>query len=444
MFDSAILRRRRDNLMEAMGEGSVGIWVGAPEFIRSRDSNFRYRPSSDVLYLTGFEEPETVVVLRPGDEDGHRFTLFVRPRNEEREVWEGRRLGPERAKEALGADQVFPIEELEEQLPKLMVGADRLYYQLNRYPDMDAKVLQGLQASHRQRRLGKDTPTTIIESASLLDELRLFKSPEELEVMRKAASLTAQAHRRAMGVARPGMKEYQLEALIAYHFRVNGCTEVAYQSIVGGGGNAAVLHYIENQDTLRDGDLVLIDAGAEYQYYAGDITRTFPINGKFSPQQLDLYQIVLEAELAAIEVCKPGNRFNDVHDKAVRVLTEGLVSLGVLKGSVDELIQEEAFKSYYMHKTGHWLGMDVHDVGHYFEGDKSSRTLKPGMVLTVEPGLYFHPEFSKDDAAKPFVGTGIRVEDDILITESGYENLTHEAPKTVEDIEAIVGTEELP
>lgn len=444
MFEAGIFEQRRENLMEKMGDGSVGIWVGAPELIRSRDSNFRYRPSSDVLYLTGFEEPGTIVVLRPSDEDGNRFTLFVRPRNEEREIWEGRRLGPERAKEELGADQVFSIEEFEEQLPKLLVGADRLYYQLNLYPTYDTTVLKGLQASHRQRRQGKDTPGQIVEAASLLDELRLFKSPEEIEVMRKAGSLTAEAHRRAMAVTRPGMKEFQLEALIAYHFRVNGCTEVAYSSIVGGGGNAAVLHYIENHDTLRDGDLVLIDAGAEYKYYAGDITRTYPVNGKFSPQQRDVYQLVLEAELAAIEVCRPGNRFNDVHDKAVRVLTEGLVSLGVLKGSVDELIEEGAFKSYYMHKTGHWLGMDVHDVGNYFEADKESRKLEPGMVLTVEPGLYFHPEFCKDESAKPYVGMGIRVEDDILITESGYENLTHEAPKTVEDIEAVVGSEELP
>lgn len=442
MSKQEVFRRRREALMQQMGEGSVGVWIGSPELIRSRDSGFRYRPSSDILYLTGFEEPGVVLVLRPGHE--HPVTLFVRARNEEKEVWEGRRLGPERAKEAMGVDQTFTLDEVDDELPDLLVDADTLYYQLNLYPDWDRRVLAALQTAHRKRRLGKRTPTQVVEPGTVLEPMRLLKSPEELEWIRKACAITAEAHRRAMAVARPGMQEYQLEALIQYHFRVNGCTEVAYLTIVGGGGNAAVLHYIENRDTLKDGELVLIDAGAEYNYYAGDITRTFPVNGTFSSRQRDVYEVVLAAEEAAIAMCQPGNRFGEIHDTAVRVLTEGLVSLGVLEGNVDELIEEGAYKSYYMHKTGHWLGLDVHDVGGYFESDLSSRTLKPGMVLTVEPGLYFHPEFCNDDAAKAYVGTGIRIEDDVLITENDHEILTTGAPKTIREIEAVVGTEELP
>ncbi len=444
MFSQETLQRRRDLLMKKMGEASVGIWIGSPELIRSRDSTFRYRPSSDILYLTGLEEPEVILVLKPNEPEGHLFTLFVRPRNEEREIWEGRRLGPEQAKEQLGADQVFTIDEWEDKLPDLLVGAERLYYQMGLYPDWDPNILNLLKKAQRQAKSGKKAPRTIVEPGTLVHEMRLIKTPDEIELMRQAAAISAEAHRRAMAVTRPGMEEYQLEALLQYHFRVHGSVEVAYSSIVGGGDNAAILHYVENQYTLRDGELVLIDAGAEFSYYAGDITRTFPVNGKFTSQQRDVYQVVLDAEEAAINVCKPGHRFNDIHDTAVRKLTEGLIELGLLKGDVEELIEAEATKPYYMHKTGHWLGMDVHDVGDYYESDGSSRILKPGMVLTVEPGLYFHPEFCKDPAAEPFLGMGIRIEDDILITENGYENLTHAAPKTIADIEAVVGTEELP
>lgn len=444
MFERHILQQRREQLMSRMGERSVGIWVSSPERVRSQSSMYRYRPSSDLLYLTGLEEPESVLVLRPSAKENLRVTMFVRPRNEEREIWDGRRLGPEQAKEVLGVDQVFSVEDFDQKLPSLLEGSDRLFYQLGADDTWDSRITKGLKQAHRQRRTGAITPISITESGSLLFEMRLIKSDDELIWMRKATAITAEAHRRAMTVTRPGLFEYQLEALLEYHFRVNGCTEVAYLSIVGGGGNAAVLHYVENRAPLRDGDLVLIDAGAEYNYYAGDITRTFPVNGKFSSRQRDVYQVVLAAEEAALAACKPGNRFDDIHNAAVRVLTEGLMSLGLLKGHASSLAEEGAYKPYYMHKTGHWLGLDVHDVGHYFEADGSSRILRPGMVLTVEPGLYFHPEFCKDDTAQSFVGMGIRVEDNVLITPTGADILTTGAPKTIHAIEQVVGSSDLP
>lgn len=444
MFALEILQQRRERLMKSMGDNAVGIWVSSPERIRSQSSLYRYRPSSDLLYLTGFQEPDVVLVLRPSDAEKKRVTMFVRSRDKEREIWDGRRLGPERAKDSLGVDQVFSIDDLEQKLPGLLEGADRLFYQTGVDDIWDARILKHLKQVSKQRRMGKITPVSVVESGSLLFEMRLFKSDEELAWMRQAAAITADAHRRAMKVTKPGLFEYQLEALIQYHFRVHGCTEVAYLSIVGGGANAAVLHYVENRDPLKAGELVLIDAGAEYQYYAADITRTFPVNGTFSSRQRDVYQVVLAAEEAALRVCKPGNRFDDIHNTAVQMLTEGLVSLGILKGDTSALVEEGAYKPYYMHKTGHWLGLDVHDVGHYFEEDGSSRILKPGMVLTVEPGLYFHPEFCRDDVVQPFAGMGIRVEDNVLITETGCEVLTAAAPKTVEEIESVVGSASLP
>ena len=436
-------QQRRERLMEQMGEGSLGLWIAPPARNRSADTDYIYRQSSDILYLTGCAHPESAVILRPSAKE-ERFVLFVQPRDVEKEVWNGRRPGPEKAQELYQADATYPIEELPKKIAEYLVGEERFYYRLGLDAAQDLKVLGWLEAVRRQRRTGSRTPSAILDPGELLNELRLLKDPTEAKLMRQSAKFTAEAHALAMAVVRPGMPEYQLEALIAYHFRKNGATSVAYNSIVGGGENATILHYTENENILKDGDLVLIDAGGEFNYYAADITRTFPVNGKFSSKQRDVYEVVLAAEKAAIESCQPGLRFSDVHDKAVRVLTEGLIELGALEGSADELIENVAYKPFYMHKTGHWLGMDVHDVGNYFETGATSRILKPGMVLTVEPGLYFNSHYNKEPAAETFHGIGIRVEDDILITEFGYENLTEDAPKEIADIEALAGTKELP
>lgn len=436
-----VYAKRRQQWMEEAGAGAAGLWIAPPVQYRNSDSDHKYRQHSDLLYLTGCEEPGIAVLLRPGHE--HPFTLFVRPLDPAMEIWTGRRLGPERAKETLGADAVFKIDELYTKLPELLVGCDRLHYRQGLQAEQDRQVQEVLNKARRFRRRGKATPGTVIDSGEILHEMRLCKDESELALMRKAATITADAHRRAMSCVRPGQNEYQLEALIRYHFRSNGCTSQAYGSIVGGGDNATILHYVENNMPLEDGDLVLIDAGGEYDYYAADITRTFPVNGRFSEPQKQVYEIVLQALEAGIEACRPGNTFDDVHQAAVRCLTAGLLELGVLEGDLETLLKEEAYKPYYMHKTSHWLGLDTHDVGRYFEEDEGSRVLKPGMVLTVEPGLYFN-EMHIKPPGKPYLGIGVRIEDDILITEDGYENLTVSCPKTVADIEALFGSEELP
>ena len=425
--------KRRDALMQKMGARSLGVWFASPVRLRSRDTDHVYRASSDLLYLANCPEPEAVLILRP-DADEERSILFVRPRDKEREIWMGRRLGPERAKEHYGVDAAYAIDELDTKITSYLLGCEKIYHQLGDSEANDRRVIEWKEGVKRQRRVGKVTPDHILDSRALTDEMRLFKDSAEMEHMRHAAKLTAEAHEMAMAMTRPGTYEYQIEAMMHYHFRKNGCLDFAYTPIVGGGANATILHYTENQDALKDGDLVLIDVGAEYQFYAADITRTYPVSGKFTDTQRRVYEIVLAALQAGIDACQPGNRFDDVHQAAVAVLTQGLVDLGVLEGDVQTLIEEEAYKPYYMHKTGHWLGLDVHDVGGYFEEDGSSRILQPGMVLTVEPGLYFNPDFHDVPEARPFADIGIRIEDDILITEDGHENLTAAAPKSVADV----------
>lgn len=434
--------QRRQTLMENMAEHSVGLWFASPVRNRSRDTDHRYRASSDMLYLSGCDEPEAILVLRP-DAQEERVVLFVRPRDPQQEIWHGRRLGPERAKEHYDVDATYTIDEFAEKIVDYLVDCQNVYYSLGIDPRRDQEVLGWIQKAKRQRRLGKTTPHQLIDAVALVHEQRLCKDDAELAIMRRAADLTAEAHRMAMQVVKPGLYEYQLEALMQYHFRKHGCLDFSYQPIVGGGANATILHYTENTDMLQDGDLVLIDAGAELDFYAADITRTFPVNGTFSPQQRDVYQIVLDALNAGIDACQPGKRFNDVHDAALRVLTQGLIDLKVLDGDLDTLLEEEAYKPYYMHKTGHWLGLDVHDVGAYFI-DGNSRVFAPGMVLTVEPGLYFNPDFHSAPEAEPFANIGIRVEDNILITTNGNENLTANAPKTIDDIQSIAQSLQLP
>lgn len=431
-----IYRRRRQRLMRLMGKGSVAVLPTALVRIRNRDAEYPFRHDSDFYYLTGFGEPEAVMVLAPGRPEGE-FILFCRERDPDMELWNGRRAGLEGARERYGADQAFPVSAFAKLLPDLLANRERLFHTLGKEPVFDECVTGALQSVRRRSRTGVRAPTTIMSLEHLVHEMRLFKDPHERSLMRRAAEISAAAHRRAMMVCRPGMPEYRLEAELLHEFVAQGARYPAYNSIVGGGANACILHYTENSDPLRDGDLVLIDAGAEYEGYAADITRTFPVNGRFSEPQRQLYELVLDAQRAAIAKAVPGNRWNDPHDAAVRVLTRGLVRLGLLKGDVRELIRRGAYRKFYMHRTGHWLGMDVHDVGEYQVSGRW-RTLEPGMVLTIEPGLYVSGGTS--GVAKRWWDIGIRIEDDVLITRSGNEVLTAGVPKEVDEIEALMAS----
>jgi len=426
-------RRRRD-LMAMMGKNSIAILTAAPERVRSRDTHFPYRQDSDFHYLSGFPEPEAVLALLPKRREGE-FILFCRERDRAREIWDGYRAGPEGARERYGADDAFPITDIDDILPGLLEGRDRVYYALGRNRAFDGRLLDWLDGIRARARAGAVPPEEFVDLDHLLHEMRLFKSAKELGLMRKAGAISARAHCRAMRAARPGLYEYQLQAELEHAFASEGARHPAYGSIVGGGANACVLHYVENSASLQDGDLVLIDAGCEYQHYAADITRTFPVNGKFSAPQQALYEVVLAAQLAAIAAVRAGNHWDEPHKATVRVITEGLVELGLLKGKVDDLIAGNAYTQFYMHRAGHWLGMDVHDVGDYkIEGEW--RTLEPGMVMTVEPGIYVAPDNRK--VAKKWRGIGIRIEDDVAITRKGPEVLTAGVPKTVADIEHLM------
>ncbi|MCG5535770.1 Xaa-Pro aminopeptidase [Ectothiorhodospira mobilis] len=424
---------RRRRLMEAMGEGAIAIVPGAPERTRNRDVTHPFRQDSDFWYLTGFVEPEAVAVLVPGRSEGD-YVLFCRERDPEKETWNGRRAGTEGAVRDFGADEAHPLAELEQVLPGLLEGRERVYLSLGHESGMDRRVSAWIEAMGRRGRAGVRPPRALMSLEPLLHELRLFKSEQELEAMRRAAAVTVEAHRRAMAACRPGMGEYQLEAELLYTFRHAGM-EPAYASIVGGGANGCILHYTENEDRLRDGDLVLIDAGCEYRGYAGDVTRTFPVNGRFSPVQRAVYDIVLEAQAAAIAQVAPGRHWEEPHQAAVAVLTRGLVDLGVLQGPVQRLVEEGAYRPYYMHRTGHWLGLDVHDVGDY-RVDGAPRPLQPGMVMTVEPGLYFPP--GGEGVPEALAGIGVRIEDDVAVTRAGHEVLTADCPKAPEAIEALM------
>jgi len=421
--------------MQMMGDDSIAILPSAPVRMRNRDVEYPYRQDSDFHYLSGFAEPESVIVLVPGREHGE-YILFCRERDPEMETWHGRRAGQEGAVETFGAHDSFPITDIDDILPGLLEHRERVYYTMGTQPDFDQRLISWVNRLRTKSRAGVHTPGEFVALDHILHDMRLYKSREEIKAMRKAAAISADAHCRAMQVCAPGLREFQVEAVMIEAFMQGGAQSVAYPPIVGGGANGCILHYTENNAALKDGDLLLIDAGAEYECYAADITRTFPVNGRFSRAQRALYEVVLEAQAAAIAQVKPGNHWNDPHEAAVQVLTEGLVALGILKGRVKQLIKNEAYRRFYMHRTGHWLGMDVHDVGDY-KVDDEWRVLEPGMTLTVEPGLYV-PAGSKG-VAKKWWDIGIRIEDDVLVTKSGCEVLSAGVPKTVADIEALMG-----
>lgn len=423
---------RRKRLMQMMGAGAIAILPAAPVRLRNRDAEYPYRADSDFYYLTGFPEPEAVAVFIPGRKQGE-YILFCRERDLQQETWHGRRAGTEGATALHGADDAFPISDINEILPGLLEKCERVYYTMGLYPDFDQRVMEWVNQIRNKSRAGTHAPHEFVALDHVLHEMRLFKSRAEIEAMRRAAQISAAGHRCAMQACRPGMMEYQIEAELRYEFTRSGSAAPAYNPIVGGGANACILHYTENNVPLNDGDLLLVDAGAEFDCYAGDITRTYPVNGRFAPAQRALYEVVLAAQLAALDKVRPGNHWNDPHAAAVRVLTQGLIKLGLLKGRLSTLIKDEAYRRFYMHRTGHWLGMDVHDVGDYKIGDEW-RVLEPGMVLTVEPGLYI-PAGSKG-VAKKWCNIGIRIEDDVRVTRSGHEVLSAGAPKTVAEIES--------
>jgi Xaa-Pro aminopeptidase len=428
-----MIRPQLAEFIKRMDQKAVAIIPAAREATRSNDTQYRYRQDSDFFYLTGFEEPESIAVIAPSHD--HKYTLFVRPRDPEQEVWIGKRAGVEGAKKDLGADEAFPIAEFDEKLIEILDGAEKLYYRLGVHDDLDKRVIGKIASVRTANRKPIHMPQTIVDPATIVHEMRVFKSPEELELMQRAADIAAEAHVEAMKATRPGMMEYELEALIEQIFRRHGSAGPSYSSIIGGGANATVLHYIENKDQLRDGDLLLIDAGAEYKGYASDITRTFPINGKYSKAQRDIYDLVLATQLSCVEMVRPGVTHEELKNHSIEMLTEGMVRLGLLKGKPEDLIKEEKYKQFYMHGLGHMLGIDVHDVGVYYY-DKQSRALEPGVVMTVEPGLYIAPETK--DIPEQYLGIGVRIEDDVLCTTNGPRVLTSKVPKQPEEIEALM------
>jgi Xaa-Pro aminopeptidase len=428
-----MIRSQLAELMRRMDQKSVAIIPAAREATRSHDTQYRYRQDSDFFYLTGFEEPESIAVIAPEHEK--KYTLFVRPRDPEQEVWIGKRAGVEGAVSEFGADEAFPIAEFGDKLLEILDQAEILYYRLGVHEDLDQKIIGKIASVRTLNRKPIQVPQTIIDPATIVHEMRVFKSPEELELMQRAADIAAEAHVEAMKAARPGMMEYELEALIEQIFRRQGATGPSYTSIIGGGANATVLHYISNSDELRDGELLLIDAGAEYKGYASDITRTFPINGKYSRAQREIYDLVLETQMSCVEMVRPGITHDELKKHSIEMLTEGMVRLGLLKGNPEELIKEEKYKQFYMHGLGHMLGIDVHDVGRYYY-DKQSRALEPGVVMTVEPGLYIAPDTK--DIPEQYLGIGVRIEDDVLCTANGPRVLTTKVPKQPEEIEALM------
>lgn len=427
-------KRRRKHLMQIMGEDAVAILPAALVRMRNRDAEFQYRQDSDFHYITGFDEPEAVAVLVPGRDHGE-YILFCRENDKKMETWNGLRAGQDGAIEKHAADDSFPIDDIDDILPGLLENKEKVYYTMGVHPDFDQLIIKWVNRLREQSRMGIHTPSEFVALDHQLHDMRLYKSAAEVKVMRKAAQISAKAHIRAMQFCKPDIYEYQLEAELLHTFMHNGARFPAYSSIVGGGKNGCILHYVENSDVLKNGDLVLIDAGAEVECYAADISRTFPVNGKYSKEQRALYDIVLAAQYAAIEQIKPGNHWNDPHEAAINVITQGLIDLGILKGKLKTNIEKETYKAFYMHRTGHWLGMDVHDVGDY-KVDDEWRVLEQGMVLTVEPGLYVSAEHEK--IAKKWHNIGIRIEDDVLVTKDGYDVLSKDVVKDPDEIEALM------
>jgi len=433
MISQTEFARRRKRLMSIMGKNTIAIIPSAKEMTRSRDTEFQFRQDSDFHYLSGFNEPDSVLVLIPGRKQGD-YIIFNRERDPVKETWHGRRQGQEGVVKNFKAADAFPIADMDEIIPGMLENRSRIYYAIGENKDFDDQVLGWLNTLRVQMK-GTDPQGEIIDIRHHLHDLRLYKSRSEISLMKKAGKISSEAHKRGMQKTRPGVYEYNIEAEIQHEFARNGARFPAYNSIVASGENACILHYVENTDKLKDGDLLLVDAGCEYEYYAADISRTWPVNGKFSPIQRTIYDWVLKAQIAAIETIKPGANWSAPHEAAVKVLTKGLMEMGILKGRLATLIKNEAYKPYYMHKTGHWLGLDVHDVGDYQVGG-APRVLEPGMVMTVEPALYF----SENDKSvvKKFRGIGVRIEDDILVTKDGYQNLTADVPKDADEIEALM------
>ncbi|KIQ05714.1 MULTISPECIES: Xaa-Pro aminopeptidase [Pseudomonas] len=426
--------RRRKALMAQMEPNSIAILPAAPVFIRNRDVEHIYRQDSDFQYLSGFPEPEAVIALIPGREHGE-YVLFCRERDPERELWDGLRAGQEGAISRYGADDAFPIGDIDDILPGLIEGRERVYYAVGTNPEFDRHLMEWVNVIRSKARQGATPPKEFVALNHFLHDLRLYKSAGEVKVMREAAQISARAHIKAMQASRAGLYEYHLEAELDYEFRKGGSKMPAYGSIVAAGKNACILHYRENDAVLKDGDVVLIDAGCEIDCYASDITRTFPVSGTFTPEQKAIYEIVLAANMEAFKHIAPGRHWNEAHEATVRVITAGLVELGLLKGNVDELIAAEAYKPFYMHRAGHWLGMDVHDVGEYKVGGEW-RVLEVGMAMTVEPGIYIAVD--NQNVAKKWRGIGVRIEDDVVVTKTGCEILTGDVPKTVDEIEALM------
>ncbi|MGH7907947.1 MAG: aminopeptidase P N-terminal domain-containing protein [Candidatus Binataceae bacterium] len=427
-----IFRRRRKRFMDEI-DGAVAVMPSAPVSIRSRDVEYLYRQDSDYFYLTGFSEPESAAIFAPGHPEGE-FVMFVRPRDKERETWTGRRAGIEGAIAEYGADKSYRIDELSEILPRYVRTAGKIYYPLGENERLTARIIELMRDAESTRQRFGAGPSALFDPREIIHEHRLFKQPEELEAMRRAIAISKEAHQRAMEQARGDMGEWEIEALLDYAFRSQGASGPAYPSIVASGANATVLHYIHNDRRMKRGDLLLIDAGSEYDYYASDITRTFPVGARFTPVQRALYELVLEAQLKGIESISPGVSFDAPHDAAVRTLVEGMRELKLLAGSADDLIASIAYRRFYMHRTSHWLGMDVHDAGRY-RVDGQTRKLEPGMVLTVEPGIYISAD---DETAPPEMrGAGIRIEDDVLVTSSGHEVLSAAIPKRIAEVEVF-------
>lgn len=426
--------QHRNNLLEKMQDNSVAVIPSAKLQPRNRDVDFPLRQDSDFFYLTGFTEDNACLVLIK-KQSKTKSVLFCQPKIKEQEIWEGIRLGPDAAIETLAVDEAHSVSELSETLPKLMEDTEAVYAAWGTKKTWDKTLIDAIEKTKLKIRMGIRAPTAMLAIEPLLHEMRLIKGEGEITFMDEAAELSAQAHIKAMEAVKPGMQEYQLEAIIEHHCAMAGGRTMAYPSIVGSGDNACILHYTENDQTIKAGDLILIDAGCEIQHYASDITRTFPASGKFSDEQKALYQIVLDAQIAAIDAVKPGNHFNHPHEAALNVITQGLVDQGLLQGDIDTLIEEEAYKPFYMHKTGHWLGLDVHDVGQYKQGGEW-RTLEPGMVLTVEPGIYVAPDDTSVD--EKWRGIGIRIEDDVLVTEESNRVLTASVPKSIKEIETLM------
>lgn len=431
----ADFQERRDRLAEQIGSNSIAIIETSPVAMRNRDADYKYRADSSFYYLTGFAEPEAVAVIETfGSGEEYSYSLFCRERDREMEIWHGYRAGVDGAVDDFDADEAYAIELLDEEILEKLLTKEKLFYRIGHRAEFDARVAKWVVDANGESRKGTAAPAQLIQLDRILDEMRLHKDAEEIALMQIAANISAEAHTQAMKAVKPSMMEYALEAELNYIFGKNGCVP-SYNSIVGGGENACILHYVENNKELKDGDLVLIDAACEYEFYASDITRTFPVNGKFSPEQKALYQVVLDAQIAAIDAVRIGNSYKEPHHVAVRILVQGLLDLGIMQGELEDIIAKESFRQFYMHGTGHWLGMDVHDVGAYKQNGEW-RTYEEGMVVTVEPGLYIAPDDETVDVK--WRGIGIRIEDDIVATKQGPLVLTKNVVKTIEDIEALM------